>query len=195
MMAIMTDGNKEELPKEFVEGGRTGRRNAMPDILHSDANVTTADLPDRLQQLATSVVQSPSSPSTDLDSDSSNDSEKKLRKFLSSKCSARRNALLASRDQATTVTSKVFSASVSEALLDDFMHSGCCQRRNALPCITPKPPGDNKESTSTYMLSEQSLKPSCSHECLQKFLNSSCSKRRSAVPSLQYGAMSEGTSG
>ncbi|GBP66285.1 hypothetical protein EVAR_41080_1 [Eumeta japonica] len=54
MMAIMQDRNSAEVPKEFLETGRTGRRNAMPDILHPQgAEVTTADLPSRLQQLVT----------------------------------------------------------------------------------------------------------------------------------------------
>lgn len=54
MMAIMQDRNSEEVPREFLETGRTGRRNAMPDILHPQgAEMTTADLPSRLQQLAT----------------------------------------------------------------------------------------------------------------------------------------------
>ncbi|KAI8430353.1 LOW QUALITY PROTEIN: hypothetical protein MSG28_000649 [Choristoneura fumiferana] len=54
MMAIMQDRKSEEVPKEFLETGRTGRRNAMPDILHPPgAECTTADLPSRLQQLAT----------------------------------------------------------------------------------------------------------------------------------------------
>lgn len=55
MMAIMQDRNSEEVPKEFLETGRTGRRNAMPDILHPQGvEVSTADLPSRLQQLVTS---------------------------------------------------------------------------------------------------------------------------------------------
>lgn len=56
MMAIMQDRNSnEEVPKEFLETGRTGRRNAMPDILHPQgAEVTTADLPARLESLDTS---------------------------------------------------------------------------------------------------------------------------------------------
>lgn len=54
MMAIMQDRNSEEVPREFLETGRTGRRNAMPDILHPQgAEVSTADLPSRLQQLVT----------------------------------------------------------------------------------------------------------------------------------------------
>lgn len=53
-MAIMQDRNNEEVPREFLETGRTGRRNAMPDILHPvGAEMTTADLPSRLQQLVT----------------------------------------------------------------------------------------------------------------------------------------------
>ncbi|XP_075980398.1 uncharacterized protein LOC142979398 [Anticarsia gemmatalis] len=56
MMAIMQEGNSE-VPKEFLETGRTGRRNAMPDILHPQgAEVTAADLPNRLQQLVTNDV-------------------------------------------------------------------------------------------------------------------------------------------
>lgn len=53
MMAIM-EGDNEEVPKEFLETGRTGRRNALPDILQQqEAQASTADLPARLQQLAT----------------------------------------------------------------------------------------------------------------------------------------------
>lgn len=59
-MAIMQDRNNEEVPKEFLETGRTGRRNAMPDILHpQDAEITTADLPSRLQQLVTTDSDAP----------------------------------------------------------------------------------------------------------------------------------------
>ena len=55
MMAIMQDSNSnQEQNKEFLETGRTGRRNAMPDIMHPQgAEVTTAGLPERLAQLAT----------------------------------------------------------------------------------------------------------------------------------------------
>ncbi|KPJ17823.1 hypothetical protein RR48_06629 [Papilio machaon] len=64
MMAIMQDRNSEEVPREFLETGRTGRRNAMPDILHPQgAEMTTADLPSRLQQLATTDAEHPQ-PST-----------------------------------------------------------------------------------------------------------------------------------
>ncbi|CAH2069043.1 unnamed protein product, partial [Iphiclides podalirius] len=64
MMAIMQDRNSEEVPREFLETGRTGRRNAMPDILHPQgAEVSTADLPSRLQQLVTTDPDHPQ-PST-----------------------------------------------------------------------------------------------------------------------------------
>ncbi|XP_026484518.1 uncharacterized protein LOC113392349 [Vanessa tameamea] len=60
MMAIMQDRNSEDVPREFLETGRTGRRNAMPDILHPQgAEMTTADLPSRLQQLVTTDPESP----------------------------------------------------------------------------------------------------------------------------------------
>ncbi|XP_012283552.1 uncharacterized protein LOC105701402 isoform X2 [Orussus abietinus] len=39
--------------KEFLSTGRTGRRNAMPDILGQHADVGTADLPSRLEALTT----------------------------------------------------------------------------------------------------------------------------------------------
>ncbi|XP_045504588.1 uncharacterized protein LOC123701229 [Colias croceus] len=60
MMAIMQDRNSEEVPREFLETGRTGRRNAMPDILHPQgAEMTTADLPSRLQNLVTTDPDNP----------------------------------------------------------------------------------------------------------------------------------------
>ncbi|XP_064292036.1 uncharacterized protein LOC128669881 isoform X2 [Plodia interpunctella] len=59
MMAIM-EGDNEEVPKEFLETGRTGRRNALPDILQQqEAQASTADLPARLQQLATTDSDDP----------------------------------------------------------------------------------------------------------------------------------------
>ncbi|XP_059049244.1 uncharacterized protein LOC131844386 isoform X1 [Achroia grisella] len=80
MMAIMQDRNSEEVPKEFLETGRTGRRNAMPDILHPQgAEVTTADLPSRLQQLVTTDLDNPQ-PGTskaDLDVKKCDDATKK----------------------------------------------------------------------------------------------------------------------
>ncbi|XP_019755399.1 cAMP-dependent protein kinase inhibitor beta isoform X2 [Dendroctonus ponderosae] len=39
--------------KEFLSSGRTGRRNALPDILGQHAVVTSSDLPSRLQALST----------------------------------------------------------------------------------------------------------------------------------------------
>ncbi|XP_033228476.1 uncharacterized protein LOC117180203 isoform X2 [Belonocnema kinseyi] len=41
--------------KEFLSTGRTGRRNAMPDILGQHAETGTADLPARLEALTTNV--------------------------------------------------------------------------------------------------------------------------------------------
>ncbi|KAF5307796.1 hypothetical protein FQR65_LT06668 [Abscondita terminalis] len=39
--------------EEFLTSGRTGRRNALPDILSEHALVTSSDLPGRLQSLST----------------------------------------------------------------------------------------------------------------------------------------------
>ncbi|XP_015596545.1 uncharacterized protein LOC107268357 isoform X2 [Cephus cinctus] len=39
--------------KEFLSTGRTGRRNALPDILGQHADTGTADLPSRLEALTT----------------------------------------------------------------------------------------------------------------------------------------------
>lgn len=39
---------------EFIASGRTGRRNAMPDILNEHAATTTADLPEALEKLSCS---------------------------------------------------------------------------------------------------------------------------------------------
>ncbi|CAK1600280.1 unnamed protein product [Parnassius mnemosyne] len=80
MMAIMQDRNSEEVPREFLETGRTGRRNAMPDILHPQgAEVTTADLPSRLQQLVTTDPENPqpSTSKTDLESVKDDDESSK----------------------------------------------------------------------------------------------------------------------
>ncbi|XP_044743544.1 uncharacterized protein LOC123305782 isoform X2 [Chrysoperla carnea] len=38
---------------DFLSTGRTGRRNALPDILSEHAHVTSSDLPARLQALST----------------------------------------------------------------------------------------------------------------------------------------------
>ncbi|KAK5646824.1 hypothetical protein RI129_005288 [Pyrocoelia pectoralis] len=40
--------------QEFLSSGRTGRRNALPDILSEHALVTSSELPARLQSLSTS---------------------------------------------------------------------------------------------------------------------------------------------
>lgn len=40
--------------KEFLSSGRTGRRNALPNILSEHAVVGSSDLPSRLQALTTS---------------------------------------------------------------------------------------------------------------------------------------------
>ncbi|CAG9782700.1 unnamed protein product [Diatraea saccharalis] len=81
MMAIMQDRNSEEVPKEFLETGRTGRRNAMPDILHPQgAEVTTSDLPSRLQQLATSDPDNPQPGPSKSDHDVKNADEPPLKK-------------------------------------------------------------------------------------------------------------------
>lgn len=39
--------------EDFYSSGRTGRRNALPDILGEHAHVTSSDLPARLQALST----------------------------------------------------------------------------------------------------------------------------------------------
>lgn len=39
--------------EDFFTSGRTGRRNAMADILGIHATTTTADMPERLQALTT----------------------------------------------------------------------------------------------------------------------------------------------
>lgn len=49
------EGTKDPV-KEFITTGRTGRRNAMADILNDHANVSTSDLPDRLQALSVGMT-------------------------------------------------------------------------------------------------------------------------------------------
>lgn len=46
-----------ETSKEFLSTGRTGRRNALPDILGHHADTDTADLPSRLEALTTDTKQ------------------------------------------------------------------------------------------------------------------------------------------
>lgn len=47
------DGH-EDATTEFIATGRTGRRNALPDILSSHASTSTADLPAALEKLSCS---------------------------------------------------------------------------------------------------------------------------------------------
>lgn len=49
-----TNPNESE---EFYSTGRTGRRNALPDILGEHAHVSSSDLPARLQALTTTCEQ------------------------------------------------------------------------------------------------------------------------------------------
>lgn len=42
--------------EQFFSTGRTGRRNALPDILGDHAHVTSSDLPARLQALTTTGI-------------------------------------------------------------------------------------------------------------------------------------------
>lgn len=56
MLCVMEgDGDGPgDATSEFIASGRTGRRNAMPDILHEHAATTTADLPEALEKLSCS---------------------------------------------------------------------------------------------------------------------------------------------
>lgn len=49
--AITPEGKAQQ--QEFLATGRTGRRNALPDILSDHAIVTSSDLPGKLQKLTT----------------------------------------------------------------------------------------------------------------------------------------------
>ncbi|XP_015113693.1 uncharacterized protein LOC107038888 [Diachasma alloeum] len=51
--AVTPGYSNGEGSKEFLSTGRTGRRNAMPDILGQHAETGTADLPTRLERLTT----------------------------------------------------------------------------------------------------------------------------------------------
>ncbi|XP_058803301.1 uncharacterized protein LOC131671117, partial [Phymastichus coffea] len=44
--------------EEFLSTGRTGRRNAMPDILGQHAETATGDLPQKLEALTTEATRS-----------------------------------------------------------------------------------------------------------------------------------------
>ena len=51
--------------EDFLNSGRTGRRNAMPDIMdEKQVGVTTADLPEKLTGLSTESTQVTPSTST-----------------------------------------------------------------------------------------------------------------------------------
>ncbi|XP_025206432.1 cAMP-dependent protein kinase inhibitor beta-like isoform X2 [Melanaphis sacchari] len=60
-----------DISPDFLTTGRTGRRNALPDILGEHKLTSTADLPDRLQALTTNEGTETSNmqPSTSSDSD------------------------------------------------------------------------------------------------------------------------------
>ncbi|XP_066954675.1 cAMP-dependent protein kinase inhibitor alpha-like isoform X2 [Macrobrachium rosenbergii] len=56
MLCVM-EGSQDGQPdatSEFIATGRTGRRNAMPDILSSHAATSTGDLPEALAKLSCS---------------------------------------------------------------------------------------------------------------------------------------------
>lgn len=56
MLCVMegTGDGQGDATSEFIASGRTGRRNAMPDILSEHAATTTADLPEALEKLSCS---------------------------------------------------------------------------------------------------------------------------------------------
>ncbi|KAG8195334.1 hypothetical protein JTE90_001354 [Oedothorax gibbosus] len=49
---------------DFLQTGRTGRRNAMPDIRGENAAISTASLPDSLEKLTCSDLDSNCTPGT-----------------------------------------------------------------------------------------------------------------------------------
>uniref|UniRef100_A0A803W4C8 cAMP-dependent protein kinase inhibitor beta n=1 Tax=Ficedula albicollis TaxID=59894 RepID=A0A803W4C8_FICAL len=51
---------------DFASSGRTGRRNALPDILGSPAGVSPADLPLKLAEMSLTEVPPPQPPSPEL---------------------------------------------------------------------------------------------------------------------------------
>lgn len=53
------DGTRDAT-SEFIATGRTGRRNAMPDILSSHGATSTAELPAALEKLSCSDTGGPS---------------------------------------------------------------------------------------------------------------------------------------
>ncbi|KAI5693978.1 hypothetical protein M8J76_010188 [Diaphorina citri] len=54
MLAVMSSDQARDISKDFLTTGRTGRRNALPDILGENARTSVADLPDQLGALSTS---------------------------------------------------------------------------------------------------------------------------------------------
>ncbi|MPC62512.1 hypothetical protein E2C01_056597 [Portunus trituberculatus] len=54
MLCVMEGDGVGDATSEFIATGRTGRRNAMPDILSDHAATTTADLPEALDKLSCS---------------------------------------------------------------------------------------------------------------------------------------------
>ncbi|XP_076235181.1 uncharacterized protein LOC143179739 isoform X2 [Calliopsis andreniformis] len=56
--------------KEFLSTGRTGRRNALPDIMGCHAETGLLDLPDRFEELSTATDQSSSGQDPNLPSTS-----------------------------------------------------------------------------------------------------------------------------
>ncbi|XP_063223532.1 uncharacterized protein LOC134531674 isoform X1 [Bacillus rossius redtenbacheri] len=60
MMAVMEQSpdTSHDPVQDFLTSGRTGRRNALPDILGEHAATSTADLPVCIQQLSTADASS-----------------------------------------------------------------------------------------------------------------------------------------
>ncbi|KAK3850206.1 hypothetical protein Pcinc_043072 [Petrolisthes cinctipes] len=56
MLCVMegTRNGQGDATTEFIATGRTGRRNALPDILSDHSSTSTADLPDALEKLSCS---------------------------------------------------------------------------------------------------------------------------------------------
>nr|CAD7412384.1 unnamed protein product [Timema cristinae] len=63
MMEQTPDSNHDPV-QDFLTSGRTGRRNAMPDILGEHAATSTAELPACIQKLSTTDASASSSNST-----------------------------------------------------------------------------------------------------------------------------------
>ncbi|KAF6206656.1 hypothetical protein GE061_017892 [Apolygus lucorum] len=58
MLTVMSqpDESGSDPVKDFLTTGRVGRRNALPDIMSDHAHITTADLPEKMDQLTTEEV-------------------------------------------------------------------------------------------------------------------------------------------